>query len=150
MICCHLRNLSDIVPRILTSWRTLQCRINLEDHPSLAIIDDYCHEDRKLEDLMVGANQQETQFGIGVHLAWDLVDPIDRNLMMVCWVVRQDQQDERAETAHPIPSKLDAMNIIGADLPSPLFDRAALLIGQDTKRFGGTSVFFTVPVQKDP
>ena len=62
----------------------LQCCVNPEDHPSLTMINNYCHENHKLEDLMVGTNQQETQFSIGVHLAWDLVDSIDRNLMVVC------------------------------------------------------------------
>lgn len=126
---------------------TLQDHINPIKHPLPLFLDDWrplISDDPELKACLIDADQQETLLGMGARLAWGFIDPIDRNLMLFSWAVRQDSRQERNNIAQLNPSKVDALNVLHHDIPqaSPLFNRALSLISQDTKHFGETSVFF--------
>jgi hypothetical protein len=84
---------SHIVPRILAVWMTLQDHISPVEHHLPLFLDDYrplISDDPELKAHLIDADQQETPFGVGARLAWGFIDPIDRNLMLFSWAVRQD------------------------------------------------------------
>jgi len=127
---------SSNIPRALSSWWIIWNHINptsyplpssLCQHGKLSISDYPEWKDHLIR------NGQETQLGAAVRQAWDFITPVDRELMLFCWAIKQEYHTERTGIGHPELTLMNAFIMVDCDLTEDLqwlHDRALVLMAQ--------------------
>lgn len=124
---CHhsISNFLMTVPRLLTEWWIIQNLVDPVAYPlpqSLRRHGDppTSNDDEDWEDRFIDSHGQETPLGVAVRRAWEIISPADRELMLFCWMARQDYQEDRLDFAHPKPALDTALEMVEHDLSGDL------------------------------
>lgn len=138
--CHHLiSNFLMAVPRLLTEWWITQNLIDPVAYPLPQSLRQHgpptSNDDEDWEDRFIENHGQETPLGVAVRRAWEIISPVDRELMLFCWVARQDYQEDRLDFAHPKPALNTAFEMVEHDLSGNLQVLALTLILQSPDNF---------------
>lgn len=79
------------------------------------------HWQLPLGNFLFKSNGSESAKGVVLRKAWEMLEPIARDLMMHCWCCKMNGVDIRnIFFAHPFTSKTEAEEILGKDLCNEL------------------------------
>lgn len=122
------------VPRLFTTWWLYWSEQKPDDFPLppvLAQFSDFSLQDEgdDTTSLLVDDNE-ETELGRVVTIAWHSIPVVDRNLMLFCWAARQAEKVVHDRITHPTVSVAEAKVFLIEDMSElqGLHDRAIVVV----------------------